>query len=235
MQDEPDRMRAAYKKALSSLTAIAFPTAIGLAVLAEPVTRFVLSEKWLPIIPLLQLMCVISLFKTMEKVVPIAMATGNTRALFGRDLRTLFIRMPLLLAGIFLGQHLGWGILIGALLGRGTAAMINTIWNMQLIAKITPITIVDHLKAFWRPLLASAIMAIAVHNLRYLPLFDSLHIASRIFIWSSAGALIYALVLGITWVLCKRPDGLENTLLELTKSLPARFAARRSSLTDEGK
>jgi len=226
IKSDPERLRPAYLKALSTLASIAFPAAIGLAVLAEPITLFVLGAKWEPIIPFLQLMCLISLFKAMQHVQPLAMATGHTRALLGRDIRALLIRAPLLFGGIYLGHQLGWGILIGAIAGRGAASFINMIWNMQLIKQITTISLTDHLRAFWRPLVATGIMGVTVYSASVAPMFQSLHVALQLLIWVSLGGLVYVATLWISWRACKRPDGPEQTAFDLYAKLKTRMFAR---------
>ncbi len=47
-----------YHRFLSLACFIIFPIAILLAVLAEPFVSFVLTEKWLPIVPFLQILCI---------------------------------------------------------------------------------------------------------------------------------------------------------------------------------
>ncbi len=57
-QDNPETMRSYLKRANKISTYVMFPLQIGLALVAEPITEFLLTEKWLPSVPYMQIMCV---------------------------------------------------------------------------------------------------------------------------------------------------------------------------------
>lgn len=57
IQDDAVRMRAVVKKSLVTISFILWPMLIGLAVVAESFIHVVLTEKWLPSVPYLQVFC----------------------------------------------------------------------------------------------------------------------------------------------------------------------------------
>lgn len=57
IQDEDERLRLVYRQYLKLSAFVIFPLMIGLASLAEPAIKLILGEKWLPAVPLLQLLC----------------------------------------------------------------------------------------------------------------------------------------------------------------------------------
>ncbi len=57
-QDNPATMRGFLKRANKIATYVMFPLQIGLALVAEPLTAFLLTDKWLPSVPYMQIMCI---------------------------------------------------------------------------------------------------------------------------------------------------------------------------------
>ena len=57
IQDDDERLRRAFSKYIVFASMVMFPIMITLMALAEPLTLLVLKEKWLPFVPLLQILC----------------------------------------------------------------------------------------------------------------------------------------------------------------------------------
>jgi O-antigen/teichoic acid export membrane protein len=57
IQDDDERLRTVYRQYLRIAAVVIFPLMCGLAGVAKPFITLVLSEKWLGVIPLLQLLC----------------------------------------------------------------------------------------------------------------------------------------------------------------------------------
>jgi len=57
MQTSPREFKAAYLKTLHLLTLIGLPMAAGVLVLSEDFVHLILTDKWLPIVPLMELLC----------------------------------------------------------------------------------------------------------------------------------------------------------------------------------
>src|SRR5699024_4497508 len=62
IQDDNQRLKRGYKKILRQIFLIISPLMIGGIVLAEPLFRFALTDKWLPAVPYFQWLCVSGLF-----------------------------------------------------------------------------------------------------------------------------------------------------------------------------
>lgn len=58
IQDDDERLRNSFLQYLRMSAYIIFPLMIGLCVLAKPFVLLVLTDKWLPMVPLLQIMCI---------------------------------------------------------------------------------------------------------------------------------------------------------------------------------
>lgn len=57
LQDDVDQVRKLVRRSLMTSTYVVFPVMTLFAVSAEPVTRLLLGEKWLPAVPFLQMFC----------------------------------------------------------------------------------------------------------------------------------------------------------------------------------
>src|SRR5699024_1277657 len=62
IQDDDVRLKRAYKRILRQVVFIIAPIMVGAVVVAEPLFRFVLTEKWLPAVPYFQWLCVTGFF-----------------------------------------------------------------------------------------------------------------------------------------------------------------------------
>ncbi|TSI11327.1 lipopolysaccharide biosynthesis protein [Lysinibacillus sp. BW-2-10] len=62
-QDDKLRMKTIVRRAIVTSSFIIFPMMVGLAVIAESLVELILTEKWLPAVPFLQIFCAICALK----------------------------------------------------------------------------------------------------------------------------------------------------------------------------
>ena len=87
-QDDKSRVRAMTRRAIKTSTYLMMPCMVGLAVCAEPVVRLILTEKWLPCVPFLRILCFTYAFY------PIHTANLNAIKAVGRS--DLFLKLEIL-------------------------------------------------------------------------------------------------------------------------------------------
>lgn len=106
IQDDPERIKRGMKKALTTLVLVNFPLMIGLAVVARPLVIVLLTEKWLPCVPFLQLLCLVGL------VYPLQLINMNVLQALGRA--DLFLRIEII-KKVFVIVNIGltwrWGVM----------------------------------------------------------------------------------------------------------------------------
>ena len=56
-QDKKDKLKSMMRRAIKTSSYLLSPMLIGLAVVAEPLVKILLTDKWLPVVPLMQLLC----------------------------------------------------------------------------------------------------------------------------------------------------------------------------------
>jgi len=86
---------------------------------------------------------------------------------------------------------------------------------MQLVTQITSITIIDHIRAFSRPLIATAIMASAVFISMYFAPMVGTALFLKVALWVLLGVGVYATVLLGTYYASGKPDGPEKVAFGL--------------------
>lgn len=62
-QDDRSRVKSMMRRTTKSTALVVCPLMTGLFVVAKPLTLFLLTEKWLPVVPFIQIMCVSNIFK----------------------------------------------------------------------------------------------------------------------------------------------------------------------------
>jgi O-antigen/teichoic acid export membrane protein len=105
VQNDLPRLRRIYIEAVEGIAMIAFPLMIGLLVTAEPFIRTIFSDKWLPAVPVLRLLCLVGLEQSVTSSLGwLFTASGHT---------DLFFKFGVFAAGaavISFAIGLHWGI-----------------------------------------------------------------------------------------------------------------------------
>ncbi len=131
IQDDRDRLKRGLKKALSTLVLLNFPMMVGLAVIAHPLVTLLLTEKWAPAVPYLQLLCIAGL------LFPLHLMNLNVLQALGRSdlfLRLEIIKKILIVANIALTWR--WGIsamIAGMAVTSVISFYLNSYYNGALI------------------------------------------------------------------------------------------------------
>ena len=224
MQNDPHRLRTAYLNAQGILCIIAMPIGFGFAAVAEPVVLLIMGEKWLPAVPVIEVVTIICALQMVESSQPLAMALGRTQDVFRRDLRVFLLRLPLVLIGLLIGQATAIGAVMGVVYGRSIANLINIALNLRLVKDLCDLSLGRQLLVLLRPLLASACM---LGGLALVDVPSTLVPASFADVFTTGikvcvGAVFYALGLFGLWWVAGRPIGPEHELLVLVENAVAR-------------
>jgi O-antigen/teichoic acid export membrane protein len=206
IRDDPPRLAAAYQRVQALVAAIALPAGIGFAVIADPLVRLALGEKWAPVIFIIQSLASVYALQTLGSLAqPLGMAKGETRLLFIRDTQMLFVRVPVMIAGLML-----YG-LQGVIIGRVLTGLLGAFVNMLLVRRLIGVSVLKQLQANMRALASTAIMAAGVWLASlYLPdTTDKLTLALQLAGLAVLGALLYCGWTLLLWILMKRPAGPE--------------------------
>ncbi|ECC8922891.1 colanic acid exporter [Salmonella bongori] len=130
IQDDTEKLRVNFYKLLSVVGIINFPALLGLMVVANNFVPLVFGEKWHSIIPILQLLCVVGLLRSVGNPIgSLLMAKARVDISFKFNVFKTFLFIP----AILIGGHLAGAI--GVTLGFLTVQIINTILSYFVMIK----------------------------------------------------------------------------------------------------
>lgn len=156
-----DRTHRLYTQIQAGMLGLSLPAGLGCALFAQPLVQILLGPKWMAVVPLVQIIApVMALQLITSGVSAVAMAHGQTRALFLLNLSYLAVRMPLFLAGVI---YFG---LTGAITARAIAGLFFIGLNLALAARIVKEGWYAPIARSWRTLVAAAVMTLSLLALR---------------------------------------------------------------------
>ncbi|HRS10242.1 MAG TPA: lipopolysaccharide biosynthesis protein [Sedimentisphaerales bacterium] len=164
VQDDPIRLKRGLRKVLTVVVFIHFPIMIGLAAVARPLVLVLLTEKWLPCVPYLQLLCLAGLFFPLHVV--------NLDILKAKGRSDLFFRLEVakkILVVIAIAATYRWGV-IGLIYGQIGVSMLAYYLNTHYTGRLIGYPIHEQVRDALPYLGTAALMGVAVYGLQYLPL-----------------------------------------------------------------
>lgn len=209
LQHDLAAFRTGVARSQRILSVLVLPLGIGLAITADEVVRIVYGEKWLPVIPLLQILAVGGALRALFSLVAsIYYARGRPDL----ALKINCVTAPLVLGGIFLGSN--WGV-------EGVAwAMVLVQFPSFFAVHIAMRLIQSSAWAFYRAVLpafvTTAFMAAVLLALRHFGEIRLLAPELRLVALVSLGVLSYAVFLFLAY----RPLALE--LIGLARQIASR-------------
>ncbi len=131
LQDDPEQLKAGYRKILKLTSFVIVPVLIVLAVLAEPVLLLLVGEKWLPAAPMLQWLCISGLTYHFSTV------NLNMLLVLGRsDLSLLLevVKKVNITIAILIGLQFGiYGLIIGEVVSSYINLTVNAYYSNKLL------------------------------------------------------------------------------------------------------
>jgi O-antigen/teichoic acid export membrane protein len=233
MADDRDRLRAAYRRASAMLCAVAFPAGIGFALVAESLIPLLLGAKWIEAVPMIQVLApTVALSAMGWSMIPLASALGMTRSVFNREGAGLLIRIPFLLAGLWLGLATAMGPIMGLIWGRAVGTLLGTLVNMLLVRDLLDLPMFRQFADIGRVAAGCVVMAAVCVAITAVfgPHRGTLDLMMQSASVIVGGGLTFAVVTGALWVRAGRPVGPEAEFAELVARLAPWLVAGRQSV-----
>src|SRR5690554_1126351 len=190
IQDDNPRLKRVYKMLMQAVVFVLAPVMVYLMVVAEPLFRLLLTEKWLPAVPYFQILCVSGI------LYPLHSYNLNILNVKGRS--DLFLKLEVIkkfFGVIMIVVTIKYGILVliwGQLISSFVALIISSHYSGNFIKY----RLYDQLKDIAPSLLLAAFTGIVVWSMD-LNLFVGLNDGFRIFI---SGAIGFILFLGTSHI-----------------------------------
>jgi O-antigen/teichoic acid export membrane protein len=168
VQDDAVRLKRGIKTAVNYLMYINVPMMIGLALVARPLVMVLLTEKWLPIVNYLQILCLSGI------LYPLQVMNLNVLKSIGRS--DLFFRLGLIkrtftILGIAIGAY--WGI-IGIVWGQVIVSLLTYAINSYYTGKFIDYSIFDQIKDIIPYFLYTIFMGLMVYLINFIGLSSDL-------------------------------------------------------------
>jgi PST family polysaccharide transporter len=192
LQDDPARFRSAYLKSVAAIALVTFPMMMGLFAVAEDFVVVVFGEKWLPMLPVLKVLCWVGMIQSVGTTVgTLYLSTGRVKIMFYLTL----ISTPIIVGAFAVG--LRWGIEGVAICYAIVSASLFYV-SLTVAFRAAGLRLMDFHLHLMRPLAASLAMWAIVFVVQ-----ASLHgaqvpAAARLSALVALGALAYA---GISWLI----------------------------------
>lgn len=185
-QDNHVRVKDMTRRAIKISTYIMAPLMIGLAFCAKPIVQIVLTDKWLPCVPYLQIFCISYLFW------PIHTANLNAIKAMGRS--DLFLKLEVIkkfmgMILLLITMNISVMAMAYSLLISGLISQVINSWPNRYLLKYSYI---DQIKDILPNIVMALIMGVFVYFINYLNLSVLVSLMVQIIL----GGIIY-LVLSI--------------------------------------
>ena len=182
-QDRRDQVREMTRRAIKASTYVMMPMMAGLAACAEPLVRLLLTEKWLPCVPYMQIFCVCYAFYPLH--------TANLNAIKAMGRSDMFLILEIIKKAVgFLALviTMRMGVIYMAL-SRVFTGVLAQIINAWPNSRLLNYPYLQQLRDMLPAILLSTAMGLLVYTLNFLGLGDFATLALQVL----AGVGIYLL------------------------------------------
>ena len=117
-QDDRTRLKQRFRTTVLAMSALYFPLMAGMAAVADPMVRCLLTEKWRPCVPYFQILCFSGMLYPLHALhLNVLMAQGRS---------DLFLRLEILKKGVV-------GVALGVTFRLGVGAMVTSVLLVSLV------------------------------------------------------------------------------------------------------
>lgn len=180
-QDNKTKLKSIMRRAIMTSSFLLFPTMFGLAAIAEPMVKIVLTDKWLPSVFFIQMLSISYAF--------IPIHTANLQAINALGRSDIFLKLEIIkkvlgIAALCIGIPFGIHAMI---LFRVIVAFISIFINSYPNKKLLNYSFKEQMKDIMPNMLLAAIMAIVVLSISYLNINPIISLIMQIIV----GVVIY--------------------------------------------
>jgi O-antigen/teichoic acid export membrane protein len=191
LQEDLEKFRRAFYTATQLTSFVAFPTFLGMAVMARELVLVLFGEQWLPSVPVMQVLALAGILRS------VTFAKGSVFMALGKpgwQFRLSLLNAVLNITGFLIAVR--WGILAVAASYVIRAYSVFPL-GQWLLSKLTQIRLSVYLRQFIAPLLASGVMVAIMLAVKYwfTPILNSLLLLMTC---SVIGAIVYSAAIRVT-------------------------------------
>ena len=187
-QDDLSQVKATTKRSIRFTSYLMCPLMFGLAAVAEPLVRVLLTDKWLQCVPLLQVLCIAYLWQPIHSAnLQAIKALGRSDIILKLEIVKKCIELVVLIAVMFISVD-------AIVISMSVNATLFVAINAMPVKKLIDYSIKEQIGDMAPSFIISALMAIIVWLLKYLPISSILILVIQVVV----GIMIY---IGLSMIL----------------------------------
>ena len=180
-QNEPEQLKQVVRRSIKTSSFVIWPLMVGLAVIAEPLIRLLITDKWLPAVPFLRISCLVQAFLPIH--------TANLQAIKAKGRSDIFLKLEIAkktfgIAAIIIAVRISvMAVAYAVLIQTIFAAVLNTYPNTKLLGYKYHEQIRDLLPS----MSLAAVTGVLVYFMNYIPVPDLLKMIMQVIV----GGVVY--------------------------------------------
>lgn len=165
-QENLEKLKNMMRRSIKTSTFLVFPAMTALAVMGKPLISLLLTDKWLPCVPFLQIFCFVFAFYPLHTAnLQAIKAIGRSDIFLKLEIIKEIIGLAVLLVSVFCFDDV-MAIAIGAALTAPIGIIINSFPNKKLL----DYSLLNQLKDIMPAFLLSAVMGVLAYAVNYIAL-----------------------------------------------------------------
>lgn len=209
-----DELKRTFLLALGLQTMIALPAAAFMAILADVLVPVLLGDRWVPAVPLLQVLALSSACQAIQS------SAWYVSITLGREKLCASVAWLQVAAFLFMvSAVVPWGQAPEIAIARVEVAAAGLLLQFWIVKRaLGNLRLGELIAATWRTFVGLVLVVLVV---RFLPTPDSWP-AITLFIKAAVCLVVQAAVQAALWIAAGRPDGAERYVMQKLQSLIAR-------------
>lgn len=191
-QEDKGRLKDLVRRSIVTSSFLIFPMMAGLIVVSKPLTIIILTEKWLPSVPFMQLSCIAFAMWPIH--------TANLQAIKAIGRSDIFLKLEVLkkvigVVTVIITIPFGiYAMIIGSVINSIVSTFINAYPNKKLLNY----SFIEQWKDIMPSLIISILMAATIYSIGFLNLGNYTTIIMQVIL----GIIIYTLIAWISKLEC---------------------------------
>jgi O-antigen/teichoic acid export membrane protein len=200
LQDDITRLRQAYKKTIGVSLFFHFPLMFGLIGIADPLIRFLMTDKWAPSIPFFQLLCIVGLLYPLQVLnLNILMVKGRSDLFFRLEIiKKIFVILAILIT-------YRWGV-TGLIFGQIGTSVISYLLNSYYSGQLVNYSMIEQIRDITPSFITAGLMGLLLLKINS---FFLISLFSQVILLTIVGIIVYFF---LNWVI-KSKDMKESIIV----------------------
>jgi lipopolysaccharide exporter len=217
---DPKHLQRGFQLSLGLIATICLAAGVGASLLAEDLVLALLGGQWHIAVPFFQWLALNGAFVgIVGAMTPLLIVLRQERLVALRTIAYITVLIPTLFVAAYTAEA------ETVAMARTAVGLLYMVAMLAVLIALRVFTLARMLDLFWRPVIATAVMAACVSSLDV----SGSHIVT-LAIRIPAGVVAFSATHVLLWLITGRPSGVETALLSLAGDYVARVRRRRRTI-----